>query len=216
MHPGRATAGQQLRADQEIVLRQRPRFVSGGGEKLAHALERFGVDPTGMTVLDVGASTGGFTDCVLQNGAVRVYAVDAGRSQLHSRLVADERVLSMESTNAREPIHLPSSVDLIVADVSFISLGSVLPAVFTHLRPGTRDHFLYELARDWPELLGHYRELYRAGPYLTDAAQAPALRRVAELRRAFDLTGPRGAPIEPPPPPRQLRLAEMTLTAAVA
>lgn len=141
---GRPTAGQQLRDDQEIVLRSRSRFVSRGGEKLAHALERFGVDPTGMTVLDVGASTGGFTDCVLQNGAVRVYAVDAGRSQLHSRLVADERVLSMESTNAREPILLPSKVDLIVADVSFISLESVLPMAFAHLRPGARAIVLFK------------------------------------------------------------------------
>ena len=141
---GRPTAGQQLREDQEIVLRSRSRFVSRGGEKLAHALERFGVDPTGMTVLDIGASTGGFTDCVLQNGAVRVYAVDAGRSQLHSRLVVDERVLSMESTNAREPIVLPSKVDLIVADVSFISLESVLPVVFIHLRPGARAIVLFK------------------------------------------------------------------------
>jgi len=141
---GRPTAGQQLRDDQEIVLRSRSRFVSRGGEKLSHALERFGVDPTGMTVLDVGASTGGFTDCVLQNGAARVYAVDAGRLQLHSRLVADERVLSMESTNAREPIQLPSKVDLIVADVSFISLKSVLPSVFVHLRPGSRAIVLFK------------------------------------------------------------------------
>ena len=133
-----------MRDDQEIVLRSRSRFVSRGGDKLAHALEQFEVDPTGMTVLDVGASTGGFTDCVLQNGAIRVYAVDAGRSQLHSRLVADERVLSMESTNAREPIQLPSKVDLIVADVSFISLESVLPAVFIHLHPGGRAIVLFK------------------------------------------------------------------------
>ena len=141
---GRPMAGQQLRDDQEIVLRSRSRFVSRGGEKLSHALERFGVDPTGMTVLDSGASTGGFTDCVLQNGAARVYAVDAGRLQLHSRLVADDRVLSMESTNAREPIKLPSKVDLIVVDVSFISLETVLPSVFVHLRPGSRAIVLFK------------------------------------------------------------------------
>ena len=141
---GRPMAGQQLRDDQEIVLRSRSRFVSRGGEKLSHALERFGVDPTGMTVLDIGASTGGFTDCVLQNGAARVYAVDAGRLQLHSRLVADDRVLSMESTNAREPIKLPSKVDLIVVDVSFISLETVLPSVFVHLRPGSRAIVLFK------------------------------------------------------------------------
>ena len=141
---GRPMAGQQLRDDQEIVLRSRSRFVSRGGEKLSHALDQFGVDPTGMTVLDIGASTGGFTDCVLQNGAARVYAVDAGRLQLHSRLVADDRVLSMESTNAREPIKLPSKVDLIVVDVSFISLETVLPSVFVHLRPGSRAIVLFK------------------------------------------------------------------------
>ena len=86
-----------------------------------------------------------------------------------------------------------------------------------HLRPDMREHFLSELARDWPELLDHYRELYRASAYLSDAAQAPTLRRVAELRRAIDFTGPAREPIEPPPPPQQLQLfAEMALTAAVA
>lgn len=141
---GRPKAGQQLRDDQEIVLRSRSRFVSRGGEKLSHALDQFGVDPTGMTVLDIGASTGGFTDCVLQNGAAHVYAVDAGRLQLHSRLVADDRVLSMESTNAREPMQLPSKVDLIVVDVSFISLETVLPSVFVHLRPRSRAIVLFK------------------------------------------------------------------------
>ncbi|MBT6683151.1 MAG: TlyA family rRNA (cytidine-2'-O)-methyltransferase, partial [Chloroflexi bacterium] len=126
---GRPTAGQQVREGQEVVLRDQPRFVSRGGEKLSHALESFGVDPTGFTVLDVGASTGGFTDCVLQAGANRVYAVDAGHSQIHSRLVADERVISMENVNARDPIQLPDPVALIVADVSFISLEVILPRV---------------------------------------------------------------------------------------
>jgi 23S rRNA (cytidine1920-2'-O)/16S rRNA (cytidine1409-2'-O)-methyltransferase len=141
---GRLTAGQQIRDDQEVVLRPRPRFVSRGGEKLAHALDRFGVDPTGIIVLDVGSSTGGFTDCLLQNGAARVYAVDAGRAQLHSRLIADDRVVSMEGVNARESIQLPGPVDLIVADVSFISLEVVLPPVFVHLRAGGRAIVLFK------------------------------------------------------------------------
>ncbi len=135
---GRPTPGQQVRDDQRVVLRSRPRYVSRGGEKLAHALEGFGVDPTGMTVLDVGASTGGFTDCLLQHGARRVYAIDVGRGQLHSRLLADDRVVSMEGVNARDPVDLPVEVDLIVADVSFISLHLVLPQVFRHLAPATQ------------------------------------------------------------------------------
>jgi 23S rRNA (cytidine1920-2'-O)/16S rRNA (cytidine1409-2'-O)-methyltransferase len=141
---GRPTAGMQVREDQEIALRARSRFVSRGGEKLARALERFEVDPAGMTVLDVGSSTGGFTDCVLQNGASLVYAVDAGRSQLHSRLVADDRVVSMEGVNAREPMLLPGKVDLILADVSFISLETVLQPVFKYLRPGGRAIVLFK------------------------------------------------------------------------
>ena len=87
-----------------------------------------------MTALDVGASTGGFTDCMLQGGAARVYAVDVGRGQLHNRLVNDDRVVSMERVNARKAFDLPEKVDLITADVSFISLRLVVPPVLAHLR----------------------------------------------------------------------------------
>ena len=136
---GRPTPGQQVRHDQEIAIRPRRPYVSRGGEKLAYALDRFGIDPAGITVLDVGASTGGFTDCLLQRGARRVYAVDVGHGQLHSRLVADDRVVSMEGVNARDPFELPveltGEVDLVVADVSFISLRVVLPQAFLHLPP---------------------------------------------------------------------------------
>ena len=136
---GRPTPGQQVRHDQEIAIRPRRPYVSRGGEKLAYALDRFGIDPAGITVLDVGASTGGFTDCLLQRGARRIYAVDVGHGQLHSRLVADDRVVSMEGVNARDPFELPveltDEVDLIVADVSFISLRVVLPQAFLHLPP---------------------------------------------------------------------------------
>lgn len=155
---GRPTAGQQVREGQEVVLRDQPRFVSRGGEKLAHALESFGVDPAGMTVLDVGASTGGFTDCVLQSGAKRVYAVDAGHSQLHSRLVVDDRVISMENVNARDPFQLPEPVDLIVADVSFISLEVVLPPVFEHLASGGRAIVLFK-----PQFEARKEEVPRGG-----------------------------------------------------
>ena len=135
---GKPSPGMLVPDSQEILVRRGPRFVSRGGEKLAHALAVFGVDPAGMTALDVGASTGGFTDCLLQAGATRVYAVDVGRGQLHARLRADPRVRPMEKVNARSPFELPEQVDLLVADVSFISLRLVLGPSLAHLRPGGR------------------------------------------------------------------------------
>ncbi len=105
------------------------RFVSRGGEKLAGALADFALDPHGRYCLDIGASTGGFTDCLLQAGARGVVALDVGRGQLHSRLRNDPRVVCLEKTNAREldSTALPETVDLVVADVSFISLRLLLP-----------------------------------------------------------------------------------------
>lgn len=108
------------------------RFVSRGGHKLDAALERFGVDPTGLRCLDAGASTGGFTDCLLQHGAREVVAVDVGYGQIAHRLRQDARVILIERTNARElaPADIPGDPpDLVVADLSFISLASVLPAL---------------------------------------------------------------------------------------
>ncbi len=129
-------AGQPLPGDTVLSVRQRPRFVGRGGEKMAGALEAFGVDVEGMVGLDVGASTGGFTDCLLQNGAARTYAVDVGRGQLAERLRNDPRVTLFERTNARAPYPLPELVDIAVLDVSFISLILVLPATFAHVKPG--------------------------------------------------------------------------------
>jgi 23S rRNA (cytidine1920-2'-O)/16S rRNA (cytidine1409-2'-O)-methyltransferase len=113
-------------------------FVSRAGRKLASALDCFGVDPAGLVCLDVGASTGGFTDCLLQRGARRVYAVDVGYGQLDQRLREDPRVVVMERVNARhlEPEALPEPCDLAVVDVSFISLTKVVPAVVPLIRPG--------------------------------------------------------------------------------
>jgi 23S rRNA (cytidine1920-2'-O)/16S rRNA (cytidine1409-2'-O)-methyltransferase len=127
------TPGMQVRPDAEITVAPGKRFVSRGGEKLARALDVFDVQVEGAVCLDVGASTGGFTDCLLQNGASRVYAVDTGRGQLHQKLLNDERVISMERTNIADGIELPEKVDLVVADVSFTSLRTVLPPAFTHL-----------------------------------------------------------------------------------
>lgn len=113
------------------------KYVSRGGLKLEKALEAFDVDPTGQVCLDCGASTGGFTDCLLQHGAARVYALDVGSAQLAPSLLADARVVSMEHFNARDlrPEDLPETPGLIVADVSFISLRLVLPALARVLGP---------------------------------------------------------------------------------
>ncbi|MHB8576207.1 MAG: TlyA family RNA methyltransferase [Dehalococcoidia bacterium] len=111
-----------------IELRQAPRFVSRGGEKLDRALEVFQVDVRRLVTADLGASTGGFTDCLLQRGAARVYAIDVGYGQLDYRLRVDPRVVVMERENARHLPGLPEPVSLVVADLSFISLTKVLPA----------------------------------------------------------------------------------------
>jgi len=130
--------GRELPDDVELVLQQPPRFVSRGGEKLSAFLEKFPFDLQGTQVLDVGASTGGFTDCVLQAGAAAVTCVDVGRAQLHAKLRTDPRVTNLEQLNARHlrPGDLPrTSYDAVVMDLSFISLKSVLPAVWPFLRP---------------------------------------------------------------------------------
>lgn len=125
-----------VRPDTDLSLEAQPRFVGRGGEKLDHALSVFHLNVAGMTALDVGASTGGFTDCLLQRGAARVYAVDVGHGQLDYRLRQDTRVISMEGVNARHPLDLPQQCDVAVIDVSFISLELILPAVALALRPG--------------------------------------------------------------------------------
>lgn len=119
----------------EIILRGKPRFVSRGGEKLAGALADFNYSPSGKVCADVGASTGGFTDCLLQNGAARVYAIDVGYGQLDYRLRQDERVIVMERTNARYLAELPERVNCVVIDASFISLKLLLPVVRGWLQP---------------------------------------------------------------------------------
>jgi 23S rRNA (cytidine1920-2'-O)/16S rRNA (cytidine1409-2'-O)-methyltransferase len=132
--PGRVRAakpGQLVPADVEFELAAVPEFVSRGGVKLANALEALGVEVAGRRALDVGASTGGFTDCLLQRGAEHVIALDVAYGELHWRLRTDERVTVIERSNARtlSPAALPYAPNLIVIDVSFISLTKVLPAV---------------------------------------------------------------------------------------
>jgi len=113
-------------------------FVSRGGLKLAGALDHWGMDPAGLTCFDAGSSTGGFTDCLLQRGAAKVYAVDVGTNQLHWKLRSDPRVVSMEQVNLRtwEPSAIPERCALLVADLSFISLRLAIPPVLPSLLPG--------------------------------------------------------------------------------
>jgi len=131
-------AGDLLAADARITAAERDPYVSRGGHKLAAALDAFEIDPSGRVALDVGASTGGFTDVLLQRGAARVYAVDVGRGQLAESLRRDERVVSLERTNARTLTAetLPEPIDLAVVDVSFIALRLVLGPILSTLRPG--------------------------------------------------------------------------------
>ncbi|HEV2527879.1 MAG TPA: TlyA family RNA methyltransferase [Thermomicrobiales bacterium] len=129
-------AGKPVATTDRVELVEARRFVSRGGDKLAGALDRFGVDPTGSIAADLGASTGGFTDCLLQRGATKVYAVDVGYGQLDDRLRRDERVVVMERTNARLLEGLPEPVDIVVIDVSFISLALIFPVAARLLRIG--------------------------------------------------------------------------------
>ncbi len=173
-------------------------YVSRGGVKLAGALDALGVDPSGRVVADFGASTGGFTDCVLQRGATRVYAIDVGRGQLHEKLRQDPRVVLMEKTNARElsAASLPERVDLVVIDASFIGLGKLLPAAIALLAEGGEILAMVKpqfevgpkglkkgVVRD-PEL--------RAGAIATVEAQAIALGLEVRGRCDSVLAGPEG------------------------
>ncbi|MEM1418487.1 MAG: TlyA family RNA methyltransferase [Myxococcota bacterium] len=134
-------AGEKLPEAEPLEVRgERLPYVSRGGLKLAGALDAFGLDPRGWVAADFGASTGGFTDCLLQRGAARVYAIDVGYGQLHHRLRTNGRVVVMERTNARHlgPENLPEAVDAVVIDASFIGLGKLLPAAAALLGPAGR------------------------------------------------------------------------------
>lgn len=134
-------AGTKIDADAEITVRndQCP-FVGRGGYKLAKAIDVFGIDLNGLTAMDIGASTGGFTDCMLQNGAAKVYSVDVGYGQLDWKLRSDERVVNMEKVNVRylDPDTLPERMDFVSIDVSFISLKLILPVASGLLKDGCR------------------------------------------------------------------------------
>lgn len=151
-------AGSNLPDDVELEVKGRLPFVSRGGLKLSHALDQFQIEVDGLTVLDVGASTGGFTDCLLQRGAKHVYAVDVGHGQMDYSLRQDERVKVIEKTNARHPFELPEQVDLISMDVSFISVSMVIPEAAKHLKPG---HYIAALVK--PQFEALKEEVGRGG-----------------------------------------------------
>ncbi len=131
--------GHPLAPDHKIVLKEAARFVSRGGEKLEGAMEAFEIDLTDKVCLDIGSSTGGFTDCMLQHGAAKVYAVDVGKGQLHWKMREDDRVVVMEGINARylTPDDIGELADFASIDVSFISLTKILPAVKELLKLGS-------------------------------------------------------------------------------
>jgi 23S rRNA (cytidine1920-2'-O)/16S rRNA (cytidine1409-2'-O)-methyltransferase len=147
-------AGTKVPVEASIQLEAEDRYVGRGGHKMEGALSGFGISPEGWVGLDVGASTGGFTDCLLQHGAAKVYAVDVGHSQLDWKIRSDPRVVVLERVNCRylSEAEVPELVDLLVADVSFISLTLVLPASLARLRPGGQAVVLvkpqFELSRE--------------------------------------------------------------------
>jgi len=158
--------------DSEIVVAQPPPFVGRGGLKLEHALQEFHLDVTGKTAADIGASTGGFTDCLLQHGAARVYAVDVGTGQLDYRLRQDPCVVSMEGVNARYPLSLPEKVDLITMDLSFISVEKVIPSVALSLKV---DGYIIVLIK--PQFEARRNEVGKGGVIKDTAVHARVLGR---------------------------------------
>jgi 23S rRNA (cytidine1920-2'-O)/16S rRNA (cytidine1409-2'-O)-methyltransferase len=196
--PGFEKAGEQVDEAAPLTVEQPPRFVSRGGEKLDHALEAFGVDPAGRDALDVGASTGGFTDALLQRGAAQVIALDVGHGQLHPRLRSDERVTVLERTNARELDELPFAPDLVTCDVSFISVHTALPPALRLAAPGWEALVLVK-----PQFEAGRAEVGKGGGVVRDPdVHRRVLREVAEAALDWDaqttgvvdsgLPGPKG------------------------
>ena len=174
---GHQKAGEQVEESAELEIESGPRFVSRGGEKLAHALEAFGVDVTGEDCLDVGASTGGFADCLLQAGAARVCALDVGYGQLHPKLRDDPRVIVMERVNVRnlECEELPFRPTLVTCDVSFISLTKALPPALACAADGWRALVLVK-----PQFEAGRAEVGKGGVVRDPQVQQRAVDAVAE------------------------------------
>ena len=173
--PGYDKPGQQVEEGAALELKARPPYVSRGGEKLAHALDALGVDPAGLDCLDLGASTGGFTDVLLQRGAARVIALDVGYGQLHERLRADPRVTVLERTNARALEGLPFAPQLVTCDVSFISVRVALPPALRLAAPGWQAVVLVK-----PQFEAGRGEVGKGGVVRDPAVRARVVRDVAE------------------------------------
>jgi len=176
-------AGTKFTDDVEIRVKNRPQFVSRGGEKLAGALSDFEYNPSGLICADVGASTGGFTDCLLQNDAKRVYAIDVGYGQLAYKLRADERVIVMERTNARHLEALDEQVELVVVDASFISLTLLLPAIKLWLKA---DADVIALIK--PQFEAGKNEVGKGGVVKDENVHERVIRDVAEFGEALGFT----------------------------
>jgi 23S rRNA (cytidine1920-2'-O)/16S rRNA (cytidine1409-2'-O)-methyltransferase len=180
--PGHSKAGEQVDETAELAVGRGPRFVSRGGEKLDHALDAFAVDPVGCDCLDVGASTGGFTDVLLQRGAARVVALDVGYGQLHPRLRSDPRVTVLERVNARGLDALPFAPSLVVCDVSFISVTKVLPSVLRLAAPGWEAVVLVK-----PQFEAGRAEVGRGSGVVTSReTRTRVVREVAQAALAWD------------------------------
>jgi 23S rRNA (cytidine1920-2'-O)/16S rRNA (cytidine1409-2'-O)-methyltransferase len=194
---GHSKAGEQVDDASDLEVEAGPRFVSRGGEKLAHALAELEIAVSGEDCLDIGASTGGFSDCLLQAGAARVIALDVGYGQLHPRLRDDPRVTVLERTNARELRELPFAPELVVADVSFISVRTALPPALALARPGWEALVLvkpqFEAGREDVGKGGVVREPETHRRVLAEVADA-ALAWGAETLAVVDsgLPGPKG------------------------
>ncbi len=174
-------AGQLVPEDAEIRIKAQPKYVSRGGFKLEGALEHFGIDIAGKVCLDVGASTGGFTDCLLQRGAAKVYAFDVGTNQLVWKLRSDPRVISRENCNVRhlQKEDVPEPVDMIVADVSFISLTLVLPPAFQTLQQNGQAVVLIK-----PQFELSKEEVGRGGIVREKALHEKACKKIEDFVRA--------------------------------
>ena len=195
--PGHSKAGEQVDEGAELVVERPPQYVSRGGEKLAHALDELGVEVAGRDALDVGASTGGFTDVLLQRGVARVIALDVGRGQLHERVRSDPRVTVLDQTNARNVTELPFAPDLVTCDVSFISVRTALSPVLAFARPGWEALVLvkpqFEAGRELVGKGGVVRDPDVHRRVLRDVAEA-ALAWPAQVVGVVDsgLPGPKG------------------------
>ncbi|MDD5509629.1 MAG: TlyA family RNA methyltransferase [Dehalococcoidales bacterium] len=187
-----AKAGTLVAEDVEVTVAEPPPFVGRGGIKLDHALSQFGLDVSDKVAVDIGASTGGFTDCLLKRGASRVYAVDVGYGQLDYRLRQDPRVVVMERINARYPFSLPEKADLATFDLSFISVEKVIPSVARLLRD---DGYLLVLLK--PQFEARKEEVGRGGVVKQPEIQARVLGRFIAwlIEHGFRLGGLVASPI---------------------